>query len=113
MHEFIARLAEMTRKELLYIDGFLCMHRERYAEYERNLRLARARGDARRAAEMTEDLVAFRGEIAYLERQRASAVERLRTLARDEHFPATSSADGHDDAQALPNSANILRLDTR
>jgi hypothetical protein len=111
MHDFIARLTRVTRKELLHIEGFLCMHRERYAEYARDLEVARARGDAKRAGEIAEDLRAFRGEIAHLERKQVSAYERLRTLARDERFPTGPSTDGGDAIQPMPDAANIIRLE--
>jgi hypothetical protein len=93
MHEFTDRLTQMTHKELLYIEGYLCMHRDRYAEYERDLKLARARGDAKRAGEIAEDLRAFRREIAYLQRKQASVYERLRVLANDERFAVAGGAD--------------------
>lgn len=110
MHDFIDRLTEITRKELLYIEGFLVMHRERYAEYERDLKLARTLGDTKRAGEIAADLAAFRGEIAYLERKQASAHERLHVLARGEAFVARAGDDG---AGALPDTTPSIARDGR
>jgi hypothetical protein len=88
MNRFIDRLTLMTRKELIYLEGFLAMQRERYAEYERDLKAALAADDRKRVGEIGEDLHAFRREIAHLEGKRASAVDRLERLGRDERFPA-------------------------
>jgi hypothetical protein len=111
LHEFIDRLTEMTRKELLYIEGFLCMHQERYAEYARDFKLAQALGDTPRAEHIREDLQAIGGEIVYLERKQASVTERLRALARDERFAAVVDTNGSDAAQPLPDAANIIPLE--
>ena len=113
MHDFITRLIQITRKELLYVEGFLCMHHERYAEYERDLKLARAQDDTARAEEIEEDLCAFRGEIAYLERKQATAYERLQTLVRDERFATVGEASGRDTARTIRDTTNITRLNGR
>lgn len=112
MQDFVVRLTQITRKELFYIEGFLCMYQERYAEYQRDLNLARALGETKRAGEIEEDLHAFRHEIAYLERKHASVYERLRTLAYDERFPTIEEPTASDTLRTISHPGTILPFET-
>lgn len=92
----LSRLVHHVEKEVRYYRGMLAMHRERYREYRALLARARMAGDAKRIAEITDDLAAFRGELRRLRYKQRSAVARLDTLTHDRPFTNPPASDTPD-----------------
>jgi len=73
--DLVIRLREHNRREMRYLRGMLCMHRERYLVYCGDLAAARESGDTTRTCELLQDLTQFAGEIDHL-------VSRQRSVSR-------------------------------
>ena len=96
MDDFIARVSDRMRKEILYGRGMLVMHRERREEYDRDLHQALAAGNYVRARQVAEDLTALLREARVLRRKLISAQERRLTLRIAGTFASQSEREGAD-----------------
>ena len=90
MSEMTRHLEKRARTEIRYARGMEVMQRERYVEYCRDLRAARARGDFQRARELIQDLATFAGETAGLVRAHRRAFERLYLIRHGQDHPSSS-----------------------
>jgi hypothetical protein len=86
MSEMTRHLEKRARTEIRYARGMEVMQRERYVEYCRDLRGARACGDFRRTREIIQDLAAFAGETAGLMHAHRRAFERLFMIRHGQEY---------------------------
>jgi len=90
--DLVTRLREHNRREMCYLSGMLCMHRERYLVYCSDVAAARESGDTKRTRELLQDLTQFAGEIDHIVNKQRSVSRRRAGLDGAGFFEAGLSS---------------------
>ncbi len=82
-NDLVTRIRENNRREMRYLGGMLCMHRERYLVYCSDLAVARVSSDTKRTRELLQDLTQFAGEIDHIVNKQRSVSRRKAGIAAE------------------------------